>query len=163
MQPSDVTDGMITRAGVALMEASVGDIDATDGELRDALAAALTAMPDDLLRKLVAERGCVMVPKASGDCRKPFFAFDSDYGTEFFASEAEALEWAISAIDHQREQAKFDGEWSEDVEGLRVGIITHTVVAVPLEDDCYDYRLEPRHIAASDPRQQAQDDGADHD
>ena len=32
------------------------------------LTAALNAMPDDLLRKLVAERGCVLVPEAPEGC-----------------------------------------------------------------------------------------------
>lgn len=58
MSPSDVTNGMVRECRKQLpMNWS------NRGILLRALAAALTAMPDDLLRKLVAERGWVVVPR----------------------------------------------------------------------------------------------------
>lgn len=74
-------------------------------------------------------------------CKKPFFAYDPDDGSTFFASQGEALEYAIAGLTHAREQAKFDGEWSAEVDSYRVGIVTH--VAAPFEDDgeSCDYRL----------------------
>ena len=63
MKPEQVTDEMTAAAHSALYAASVHDLDATDDELRATLAAALTAMPDALLRELVRERGWVMVPR----------------------------------------------------------------------------------------------------
>lgn len=63
MQPSDVTDDMC-RAGLDVLERNgIEGLWGSRAYMREILAPALTAMPDDLLRKPVAERGCVMVPK----------------------------------------------------------------------------------------------------
>ncbi|MDE2107282.1 MAG: hypothetical protein KGL39_59340 [Patescibacteria group bacterium] len=63
MQPSDVTEGMVAQLHERYdIAGRIGT--PTHIAAQIALAAALTAMPDDLLRKLVAERGCVMVDEA---------------------------------------------------------------------------------------------------
>ena len=62
MQPSDLPQVMY-KAAMAELDTWSSALRATPSAIGYAVAAALTAMPDDLLRKLVAERGCVMVPR----------------------------------------------------------------------------------------------------
>lgn len=57
MTADDVTDAMVKALDECLVRTNKGTLMFAE----KALAAALTAMPDDLLRKRVAERGCVMV------------------------------------------------------------------------------------------------------
>lgn len=102
MQPSDVKYVMVARARLALYESSAHELDATDDELRAAIAAALTAMPDDLLRKLVAERGCVLVP------REPTEAVIQAIEKEWFGSQIDMAKReyrAMLAVFDFRQQA----------------------------------------------------------
>lgn len=58
MKPEQVTDEMIDSYCVARLKCDGDPLE----ESASGIAAALTAMPDDLLREIVRERGCVMVP-----------------------------------------------------------------------------------------------------
>ena len=52
-----------------------------------------------------------------------YFVYDPENGSEFFASEKEALDYAEETLDLYREAAQDDG-WDEEV-GIVVGKITH--------------------------------------
>jgi len=52
------------------------------------------------------------------------------------------------AINEYRRGAQYDQEWSEDVEQIISGIVTHTTGELKVDEDCYDYA--PR-AAASQP------------
>lgn len=52
-----------------------------------------------------------------------YFVYDPENGSEFFASEKEALDYAEETLDLYREAAQDNG-WDEEV-GIVVGKITH--------------------------------------
>lgn len=65
MKPKQVTDERLKAYARACLKLGMGVPFA-----REATAAAINAMPDDLLRELCKERGCVMVPNRKvGDIR----------------------------------------------------------------------------------------------
>ena len=109
MQPSDQ---MVLAGARALnkLQAEACNVDADDQwkfysdeakeDARKVIAAALTAMPDDLLRKLVAERGCVMVP------REPTEAMLQST----FSNDMRTIWGAMLAASDSRQQAQDDGE-----------------------------------------------------
>ena len=106
MQPSDVSDEMQISAAQALYVVSCGELEAASHEMRAPIAAAINVMPDDLLRKLVAERGCVMVPRA--DMRQLLDAM-MEAGYESDEPVIEQYEAMLAATD-SRQQAQDDGK-----------------------------------------------------
>ena len=74
------------------------------------------------------------------------FAYDPDHGTEFFKTAAEAEEFANEGLKEYRKNAAIDGEWSNDVESIRVGTVTRKATAVEQEGG-FDYVLSDAAIA----------------
>ena len=62
MQPSDLPQVMY-KAAMAELNTLSSALRSTPSAIGYAIAAAITTMPDDLLRKLCEERRCVMVPR----------------------------------------------------------------------------------------------------
>lgn len=97
-------------------------------QLGDRLASAALAQPEQ--------------PAPLG-IRNPYFAHSPEDGFEYFATQSEALEFASRAIAEYKDAANFDGEWSDDVEGVRVGIVTHVARCDGDEKSGYDYEMTP--------------------
>lgn len=72
---------------------------------------------------------------------KPFFAYDPDNGVEWFETMQEAQAYATESLREYRRSASFDGEWSGDVEAVKVGHVTHFVAEHGAKETGYDYRL----------------------
>lgn len=81
------------------------------------------------------------------ECKKPFFAWDGDNGRQDFATQAEALAYAQETIGYYRRDARTDGVWPDEVEGVIVGVVTHATVRDGSEEDGFDYRLAPAQEA----------------
>lgn len=72
---------------------------------------------------------------------KPFFAYDPENGIEWFETMQEAQAYAAESLREYRRSASFDGEWSGDVEAVKVGHVTHFVAEHGDDESGYDYRL----------------------
>lgn len=72
---------------------------------------------------------------------KPFFAYDPENGVEWFETMQEAQAYAAESLREYRRSASFDGEWSGDVEAVKVGRVTHIVAEHGDDESGYDYRL----------------------
>lgn len=71
----------------------------------------------------------------------PFFAYDPENGVEWFETMQEAQAYAAESLREYRRSASFDGEWSGDVEAVKVGHVTHFVAEHGDEASGYDYRM----------------------
>ena len=101
-RPEDVTDAMVTGAHLALYESSAHELDATDDELRAAIAAAINAS------------GCVLVPRepteamqrAGGHVNSEWLNDDAPIGEETtYTAPMRGIWKAMLAASAPREQA----------------------------------------------------------
>ena len=174
MQPSDVSDEMQISAAQALYVVSCGGLKAAPHEMRAPIAAAINAMPDDLLRQLCAERGCVMVAKSQEPTKRdPVRESEAEAAIYWnaFVRAVSTRGCALSCSTNERGrtswecttgrstvarrspesalwgalQLEFDGNVPEGF-GLQKSTLRKLV-------------FSGADSAASDPRQQAQDDG----
>jgi hypothetical protein len=66
-----------------------------------------------------------------GEEMKPWLVWDSGNGNiEEYDTEEEALKFAAESLDTYREEAKDDGEWSDEVEFIAVYKLAHNVQVV---------------------------------
>lgn len=79
----------------------------------------------------------------ASNCKKPFFAHDPEGGTEWFATEADAIAHARASLAYYQDWAQSDGEWSGDVEHVKIGRVTHIASESGNEEDGYNYSIRP--------------------
>ena len=74
---------------------------------------------------------------------KPFFSFTDDNGILFYDTAEEAKAAALADLEHYRDEAKHDGEWPGEVEGVRWGHVLGMSRAIPqgTEPESFDYEL----------------------
>ena len=74
---------------------------------------------------------------------KPFFSFNDDNGILFHDTAEEAKAAALAELEHYRDEANHDGEWTGAVEGVRWGQVLGMSRAVPQggEPESFDYEL----------------------
>jgi len=104
-----------------------------DGEPNAAPPADAAAAPADE-RAALTSGGCYFVYDPAGNY---FERFDTD--TERDAAHRDA-------INEYHCEAQYDQEWSEDVDQIISGIVTHTTGELKVDEGCYDYA--PRAAAA---------------
>lgn len=74
---------------------------------------------------------------------KPFFSFNEDNGILFHNTAEEAQAAALADLEHYRDEAKHDGEWPGEVEGVRWGQVLGMSRAIPQgsEPESFEYEL----------------------